>query len=259
MKILISASIFLLMVFLWSCSDIDKPSYSGPNRTFETSFESESDFDGFYMVPKGDYDSDHELTAEVVYDGTYSHKAWIVKARDDDNDSRKYLPHRAYPTIQLDKTADGIYRTPCLVTLWVNLDIDLVDRPDGSIDDWFSFLTLSPDASDNWNRTVLVNITPDAYVKLVHVPKQGEQERIFQVNAENDPDSLLLFPYREWVRLDVYIDFDKDNGYAKVWQNGELVSHAEVKGGKGGIIVRILVVSNLFQPCPNTLLLCRKS
>ena len=224
-----------IVLFIVSCSDIEKPSYSGHKRTFETSFETLDDFNGFYIVPLGDYDSNQELSAEQLKDGHYAHKAWILKARAENNDGLIYLPHWAYPTIQLQKTTDGIFRTPCLVSLWVYLDINLIDRSKGSINDWFSFITLTPDQSDSWNRTVLVNITPDGYVKLVHVPNQGEQIRIFQADSINDTNKTLKFRYKTWTRLDVYIDFAAQNGYAKVWQNGKLISHALVSGGNGGL------------------------
>ncbi|MEI8273386.1 MAG: hypothetical protein WCG08_12255 [Paludibacter sp.] len=224
-----------IVLFIVSCSDIEKPSYSGTKRTFESSYESFDDFKRFYIVPSGDYDSNQGLSTEQVKDGNYAHKAWIVKARAENNDGLIYLPHRAYPTIQLQKTTDGIFRTPCLVSLWVYLDINLIDRSKGSIDDWFSFLTLSPDQSDSWNRTVVVNITPDGYLKLVHVPNQGQQIRIYQADSINDPTKSLQFKLKTWTRLDVYIDFDAKNGYAKVWQNEKLVSQALVSGGNGGL------------------------
>jgi len=234
MKLIIQYLIFFTFV-LTSCNDIEEPSYTGPKRTFASSFETIDDFNRFYIVPLGDYDSNEELSSEKVINGKYAHKAWILKARDVNNDGVIYLPHRAYPTIQFQKTQDGIFRTPCLLSLWVNLDITLIDRPKGSIDDWFSFITLTPDQSDLWTRTVVVNITPDGYVKLVHVPNQGEQNRIFQADTINNPEKTLKFPYKTWARLDVYIDFDAKNGYAKVWQNGRLVSHALVNGGNGGL------------------------
>jgi hypothetical protein len=229
-KISLLSSIFLLII---SCANDLVPGQNTPLRSFETSFETKTDFNGFYIVPPGDYDSYHKKSSDNVYHGTYSHKAWILKARAGNNDGSVYLPHRAYPTIQFQKTPDGVFRTPCLVSLWVNLEMTLTDRPPGSIDDWFSFVTLTPDTSNNWSRTVLVNITPDGYVKLVHVPNQGEQVRIYQADSTNNPSGNLLFPQKNWVRLDVLIDFDSKNGYAKVWQNGVLISHAKVVGGNG--------------------------
>ncbi len=224
--------LMVLVLFLfWGCDCIVPPTYTCPNRTFESSFESQSDFDGFYVENRSEYASAQELSPEQVKSGTYAHKAWITQARDTDNESTPtYLPHRAYPTVQFQKTTHGIYRTPALVTLWVYLDMTLTDRASGQIDDWFSFITLSPDACDSWSRTVLVNIAPDGFARLVHVPKQGEQNYIYQTSTAGEK-----FPYRQWVRLNVYIDFDATNGYAKVWQDGTLISHARVEGGKGGL------------------------
>jgi len=62
---------------------------------------------------------------------------------------------------------------------------------------------------------------------LVHVPNQGQQAYIYQV-----ADPSLKYPYKEWVQIDVYLDFSQTSGYAKVWQNGVLVSHARVEGGQ---------------------------
>jgi len=221
----------ILFCALSSCAYPEKLTQN--NRVFSSSFEAESDFTGFYVVPQGEYDSSHELSSDNVYEGLLSHKAWIIKARDTDNDALLYKPHRAYPTIQMYKSNQGSFVTPCLVSLKVYLDLTLADKPSGSTDDWFSFATLSPDASDMWTRTILVNTAPDGYVRLVHVPEQGRQEYVFQAESSNDPEGALLFPYRQWVSFDIYIDLDDKNGYAKVWQDGVLVSHAYIKGGKG--------------------------
>jgi len=196
-----------------------------------------SDFEGFH-IEKGDaFDSAQVLSNEQVKDGRYSHKAWILKARNENNDSTllNYRPHRAYPTIQFQKTPQGIYRTPCMVTLWVYLDMPLQPQPHGHINDWFSFATLTPDITTGWNRVVVANISSNGYLRLVHVPKQGEQIHLYQADASNDPNESLKFPYRQWVRIDMLIDFRKTGGYAKLWQNGALVSSAQVEGGNGGL------------------------
>jgi len=210
---------------MMSCR-IDQEIVMQNNRLFKTSFESISDFSDFYIVPQGDYDSNHELSIEKIISGAYSHKAWITGPRSDTNDGIIYLPHRAYPTVQLYKTSIGSFVTPCIITFYANLDITLQDKPLGQIDDWFSFATLSPDKSDNWVRTILVNIAPDRMLRLVHVPDQGKQEYIYQ-------NTTLEYPYQEWVRISIYIDLSEENGYAKLYQNGTLVSHAKVNGGNG--------------------------
>lgn len=224
-----------MIAVLVACSDIAVATYDGPPRTFASSFESADDFADFYSVPSGEWDRQHDYASELVHSGGAAHRAWIDAPRAADNDGIEYRPHRAYPTIQLHKTDDGVYRTPCLVTLWVHLDMPLVDRPTGDIDDWFSFVTLTPDQSDNWNRTVLVNVGPDGYARLMHVPRQGEQVYTEQASAANDPDGALLFPFQRWVRLDVYIDLDADHGEAIAWQDGVRISAARVEGGNGAL------------------------
>lgn len=221
-------------LFLFSCGSDpaiaqEQPKQAG--RIYTTSFETIEEFDPFYIVPPGEYDSTHELSEDTVIDGSLAHKAWILRKRADTNDGT-YLPHRAYPTIQLYKTPQGSFITPCLISLWVNLDMPLEDKPTGQIDDWFSFVTLTPDSSDAWKRTILVNIVHDGYLHLMHVPDQRQQDHIWQASRDND-DGSLAFQFAKWVKIDVFIDFSEQNGYAKVFQDGELVSHARVSGGEG--------------------------
>lgn len=192
-------------------------------RVFTTSFESVNDFDGFYLTPQAHLGTTfHELSDSIVHSGTYAHRAWITGANPASTASENNN-HRGYPTIQLQKTSSGSFASPCYITFWVWLDMDLQENSSGE-DDWFSFATFTDDESDDWDRTVLVNLSHDGFVHLQHVPKQGEQEHVFQT-------STTTFPQQEWVELKVYLDFT-NNGYAKVWQNGELVSHAKVKKTK---------------------------
>jgi hypothetical protein len=205
---------------------IEPPTYQGLARTYQASFNAVSDFDGFYIVPAGNHGSGQDISTLNFVDPPSSHRAWIVTANDSNNDSHNgYKPHRAYPTIQFQKTADGIYRTPCLITLYVWLDMKLINKAPG-IDDWMSFATLTPDASDNWVRTVLVNIEHDGNIHLMHVPNQGQQTFTFY--------NPIAFPQQTWVRLDIYIDFSSSNGMAALWQDHTLVCEAIVNGGMGG-------------------------
>lgn len=199
-------------------------------RVFSTSFESIDDFAGFYIVPQNHMGTaSHEQSTEQVRSGTYSHKGWIYGANPPSTPTVNNN-HRAYPTIQLQKTTGGGYVCPCDVTLWVWLDMPLDDPGE-----WFSFATLTSDPSDNWARTVLVNISAanpapgtvaGGIVHLMHVPNQGERDPTFQT-------STIQFPLRQWVELKIRVDFDPDNGYAEVWQDGQLVSAAVVNGGQG--------------------------
>ena len=188
---------------------------------FETSFEAVSDFDGFYLTPQGDLGTSyHELSDSIVHSGTYAHRAWIEGTNPASTPTTNNN-HRGYPTIQFQNTSDGAFKTPCYITFWVWLDMELSEDSDGAEADWFSFATFSDDESNYWDRTVLVNLSDKGIVHLQHVPNQGEQTHIYQ-------NTSLTFPQREWVEIKTYLDFG-ENGYAKVWQNGTLVSHANVE------------------------------
>lgn len=199
-------------------------------REFKSSFEAEAEFyPQFYVVPPGQYGSTHTISTEHVRTGLYSHKAWMTQANDSNNDSgHGYLPHRAYPTVNFWKTAQGSFKGPCLLRLYVMADIQLQNRGLGQINDWFSPITVSPNEDDVWARVVTVGINPDGIPRLVHVPVQGAQSYIFQT-------STIFFPwgFAKYTRFDLYIDFDPDHGKAKLWMDGALVSSGFVQGGNG--------------------------
>lgn len=198
-------------------SSHNKSVQGGDLRIFKTSFESVDDFKGFYIVPQ-DYKSaaSHDLSVEQVKSGIYAHKGWVYKK----NELSTVVTnnnHRGYPTIQLYKTKGGAFKTPVLIEFWVWLDIELVKG------EWFSFATFDHTTSDTWDP-VLVNLSDEKIVHIMHTPFNGQGERIFQTTD-------IKFPMRTWVKLTACLDFDADHGNIKVWQNDQLVSEAEI--GKG--------------------------
>lgn len=219
MKKIIEINILLIFIGLVSIS-CNKDSSNSEKREFESSFETVDDFSGFYITPQGHLGTTfHELSDSIVHSGKFAHKAWFEGANPPSTVNINNN-HRAYTTVQFKNTPKGSFTTPCYITLWVWLDIDLEKSTTGGEDDWFSFATFSDDESDSWKRTVLVNLNADGIVHLQHTEDQGKQTNIFQTTD-------LIFPQKEWVELKMYLDFSAD-GYAKVWQNDELVSHAKI-------------------------------
>jgi len=203
---------------------------SAAGRVFSTSFESIGDFDGFYIVPQNHLGTaSHEQSTEQVRSGTYSHKGWIYGANPPPPPGGN-TNHRGYPTVQLHKTPGGGFVCPCTVRFYAWLDMPLDDPGE-----WFSFATLARSSSDSFWDAVLVNIAaanpapgtvPGGVLHLMHVPSVGLREPTFQTNT-------ILFPMRQWVKIEIYIDFDPVNGQAVVWQDGQMVSAAPVSGGNG--------------------------
>ncbi|MBC8769877.1 polysaccharide lyase [Arenibacter sp. BSSL-BM3] len=222
MKRMIGINVLIFFVGLISNScnkNSAVPTTSNEKKLFKSSFETIDDFSGFYITPQGHLETTfHELSDSIVHSGIFSHRAWIDGANPPSITENNN--HRGYPTIQLKNTLGGSFISPCYITFWVWLDMDLQASTTGGEDDWFSFATFTDDESDNWDRTLLVNLSHDGYVHLQNVPKQNEQEHEFQT-------SNITFPQKEWVELKVYLDLS-NGGYAKVWQNGQLVSHAKI-------------------------------
>jgi hypothetical protein len=161
------------------------------------------------------------LSDERTVSGALSHHAWIETANSPSTVFQN-RNHCAYPTIQFQRTNASAGPTPVCTEIYVWADFDLQDREGQLEDQWLSFATFTDDVSDDWQRTVLVNVNHRGEVHLQHTPTQGQQEHIFQ-----SPD--ITFPYREWAKLTVELDFSA-TCFAKAWLNDVLVSHAEVRG-----------------------------
>jgi hypothetical protein len=210
------------LLSLLACSASAQTPTPTPGRVFRANFEKSHELRGFYVTPNRHMGTSlHARTKENPHGGLWSHKGWLIGpnpaplAYTGDNN------HRAYPTIQLQKLPGGGFVTPCLVDFWVWLET----APPGPLD-WFSFATFSADPSPRWSRVVLLNLSPQGWVHLMHVPSQDQSVWDFQ-------NKTLKMPLREWVHFVVYLDFRSVNGYAKAWMNGELVSAAPVTGGSG--------------------------
>jgi len=199
------------------------------NRSFSTSFESISEFNGFYIVPQNYEGVDtHGQTTAIVRTGTYAHQGTINGAGPSCPPSVN-CNHRGYPTIQMHKTSQGGFNGTVFAELYVYLNMTVASGQ------WFSFATFSADASDDWSRVVTVNVGnlnlgSTNFVHLMHVPHQGESNWIYQTSQTN---GNVAFPFNQWVKLSVCINFDRSRGYAKVWQNDVLVSSADVRDGCG--------------------------
>ncbi len=203
-------------------------SKSQAGRSFSSGFEAVSNFDGFYLVPQNYQGAaSHELQNTFARSGN-AHRGYVYAAGPN-CPVWQNCNHRGYPTIQLHKTSQGGFRTPVYVELYTRLDMTVGDQQ------WFSFMTISADASDAWSRVVLVNLGnlnlgTNNYVHLMHVPYQGQSAWSFQ---SSDGSSPAPYSNGAFVRLELCIDLDPSTGFARVRQNGVLVSAAPVRGGCG--------------------------
>jgi len=226
MKIKLFILSLLFISGLTMCKKITEPEETA-HKTFYTSFETIDDFQDFNIVPQNYMNSSsHQLSGEEVHSGSFSHKAWIY-ATNPESSQIQNNNHRAYPTIQFRKTVGGVFHTPCYITFWVWTDMNLIAHsPENQ---WQSFATFTTDSTDNWSRTILVNLSHDGIVHLMHVPYQGQNDWLFQTKS-------IEFPQKRWVKLKIYIDTRPLIGYAKVWQNDSLVSYAKILDGNGLLV-----------------------
>lgn len=189
-------------------------------KQFYTSFESISDFNGFYIVPIiNQGTATQSLSNDQRVSGELAHKAFIygtntVSMTENTN-------HRAYPTIQLAKTKTGILTDAVLIefSVWADFDLRKVEN-----ESWFSLATFTSYDDQYWYRAYLINVDADYRVHLMHVPNHDEV--IYDIYQT---DSVSL-PRKKWAKITAYIDYTSANKFKSpfisVWQDGELVSAA---------------------------------
>lgn len=189
-------------------------------RHYGTSFESLSEFSGFYIVPPNHMGTaTQELSSEQVHSGSSAHKAFIYD--ENSQSSSENHNHRAYPTFKFEKTPIGILKDAVLVEFWVWDDIPLYHKEDAS---WISLATFTSYNDDFWYKVYLINVDEKNHIHLMHVPQHGEAiHDIFQTET-------ISLPTRTWVKISAYIDYTKNNRFESpfisVWQDGQLVSAA---------------------------------
>ena len=177
-------------------------------------FESASEAAGWYTTPQTSL-THYELSTDEVHSGRTSLKAWVTGANTA-NTEPDGPNHRGYPTVQLYKRPGGC-ATPCLVSLWAWADIPTVKGQ------WYQIATLSPSSTDAWLPSQLVNVGAEGYLHTMHVPTQGLAEHQYQRTD-------IPFPQKQWVKVDIIIDYRPDGGAIAAFQDGVLVSVAKIDG-----------------------------
>lgn len=219
------------LVNLWTLATVACYTEAGraqAGRSFTSSFESVSEFSSFYSVPQNYQGVDtHGQSTAQVRTGTYSHVGTINGAGPS-CPSWQNCNHRGYPTVQLYKTASGSQSGLIFIEFYVYLSGVTINNGE-----WFSFATLSADASDNWSRVVLANIgringSSQNFMHLMHVPLTGQSGWTYQ-----NTNSANQFPMNTWTKVSICLNLHPANGYAKLWQNGVLMSEAPVQGACG--------------------------
>lgn len=190
-------------------------------KTFASSFESETDFKDFYIVPENYQNAaTHSLTDKDKVSGKLAHEGVILRSYQ--GPPGRNNNHRAYPTIQLSKTDLGTITTAALIDFWVKLDVDLSNERGKS---WVSLATFSSYDDRYWPRTTLINVDHDYRLHLMHVPQQGMSE------VETYFPKAAVLTRNRWAKITAYIDYQADNKFRHpfhaIWLDGTLVSAAK--------------------------------
>ena len=106
------------------------------------------------------------------------------------------------------------------MSLWVWADIPTAKG------EWYQIATLTPSATDVWWPSQLVNVGSEWYLHTMHVPRQGLAEH-------QDQRTDIVFPQKQWVKVDIVIDYRPESGAIAVFQDGVLMSAARIDGKQG--------------------------
>jgi hypothetical protein len=200
----------------WDSSIVKKDAYMKKCRQWATSFESWDDFTSmdFDITPLNDgKGSAHTLSSVQVRSGKYAHMGVITAIEDSE--------HIGWPSVQLYKnTYDfGGFSGGVYIEIWVWLDIAI------GYNQWVTLGQISPSmGATPGTRYISLDIGDQGYLQLGNVPDPNYAFHIYQ-------DFTNLFPRRQWVNITLYVNFDPNNGYAALWQDGVLQSVANVHGG----------------------------
>ena len=191
-------------------------------KQYFTSFESNSEFKDFYVVPNNYLNtSTNFLTSEKKVTGLSSHKAYMYGSNPIIIGAN--TNHRGYPVFNFLQTSIGVLQKSVLIEFYVWSDIKIPNN--GNIySDWISLASFTSYDDIYWPRTYLINLDNKNQLYLMHVPEQNQSVHdIYQ--AVNHP-----MPLQSWVKISTYIDFTANNNfnspYMALWQNGVLVSAA---------------------------------
>ena len=218
------------LVLMSTAACFGEASRAQAGRSFTSSFESVSEFSSFYSVPQNYLGVDtHGQSTAQVHSGTYSHIG-TINGTGPTCPSWQNCNHRGYPTVQLHKTSSGSQSGLIFVEFWVYLSGVTVNNGE-----WFSFATLSADASDAWSRVVNANIgringSSQNFLHLMHVPYTGQGGWTYQTTSPANQ-----FVMSTWTKISICLSMHPSTGYAKLFQNGVLVSEAPVRGGCGSL------------------------
>jgi hypothetical protein len=154
----------------------------------------------------------------VVHSGRYAEKEHTTR---DPSHLDKGASHRGYCFQSWRSTNGTPIQTPIVVTAWVYLE-----KFDSQ--DWFSFITLvsTPTESYPYGSILTLDMLPSRELTVWYQPKH-QNGPAFNIEQTKRPEAKL--PLNQWVKLQVYIDWNGSEGTVRVWQNDELVIDAPKK------------------------------
>lgn len=154
----------------------------------------------------------------ITHSGKYAEREHTTR---DANNLAKGASHRGYCFQSWRSTNGAPISTPILVTAWVYLD-----KFDSQ--DWFSFITLISTPTEGYPYGSILTLDMLASGELT-VWCQPKHQSGPAFHIEQAKQSKAKVPLNQWVKLQVYLDWNGSDGALKVWQNDELVIDASQK------------------------------
>jgi hypothetical protein len=153
-----------------------------------------------------------------THSGRYAEKEHTTR---DPSNFDKSASHRGYCFQSWRSTNGAPIPTPIVVTAWVYLQ-----KFDSQ--DWFSFITLISTPTEGYPQgsILTLDMLPSRELIVWCQPKH-QSEPAFNIEQTKRPKAKV--PLNQWVKLQVYVDWNGSEGAVRVWQNDELVIDAPKK------------------------------
>ena len=147
----------------------------------------------------------------VTHSGKYAEREHTTR---DPGNLDKGASHRGYCFQNWRSTNGAPISTPIMVTAWVYLE-----KFDSQ--DWFSFITLISTPTEGYPNGTILTLDMLASRELtVWCQPKHQNGPDFHIEQTKRPGTKV--PLNQWVKLQVYLDWNGSDGALKVWQDDDL-------------------------------------
>ena len=153
--------------------------------------------------------------SKIVHSGKYAEREHTICDPENSKGTRRGYGFQSWRC-----TNKAPIPAPVVVTAWVYLE-------KFEMRDWFSLITLVSTPTEGYPNGSIVTLDTSAMLEPVVWCRKKTQvysEPTFHIEQPGRPKAKL--PLNQWIKLQVYLDFNGADGAIKVWQDDVLIINA---------------------------------